>query len=213
MTGSVGEMALKVPVIGIIRGIDPSFFPDLMASSFAGGLCDLEITMNTKGAEEMVADNLTGVPDGCRLGMGTVRNIIEARAAVEAGAMFIVCPNMDPEVIDFGRSRDVPVVAGAMTPTEVYQAWAAGASMVKVFPCPGPDYINDLLGPFDHIPLVAVGGVNRQNIRQYFTAGATAVGVGSSLFGADALLARDPALVEKNVKLFVDLCQQAKNGL
>ncbi len=209
MMDSVDGMA----VIGILRGVEPSFFPDLMAASYAGGLRALEVTMNTRGAEDMVADNLAMVPDGCRLGMGTIRNIIEARAAVEAGAMFLVSPNMDPEVIDFGRSREVPVIAGAMTPTEVYQAWSAGASMVKVFPCPGPGYIKDLLGPFDHIPLVAVGGVNDGNVKEFFVAGAQAVGVGSSLFGHDALITRDPEQVEKNVKIFVDLCQQVKNGL
>jgi 2-dehydro-3-deoxyphosphogluconate aldolase/(4S)-4-hydroxy-2-oxoglutarate aldolase len=109
-------------------------------------------------------------------------------------------------------------VAGALTPTEVYTAWSAGAAMVKVFPCRalgGSRYIADLLGPFDKVSLMAVGGVNLSNLEEYFRAGADAVGVGGSLFGLEALRERDPARVGRNVRRFLEQCTDLgqKRGL
>ena len=127
-------MKLEVPVIGIIRGVESSFFKQLMETSFAAGLQAIEITMNTKDALQIVSSNLSSVSGGKLLGMGTIRNIDEAREAVGAGAMFLVTPNTDTAVIEYANSMSVPVIAGAFTPTEVYTAWSAGADMIKVFP-------------------------------------------------------------------------------
>ncbi len=198
-------MNLVVPVIGILRGVDPSFFTEIMATSFAAGLQAIEVTMNTAGAVEMVAANRPAVPQGHFLGMGTIRNLREAEQAVAAGAMFLVSPNCDPEVIAYAKKHKVPMIAGALTPTEVYAAWAAGAELVKVFPCSafGPGYIKELLGPFDHIPLVAVGGVTLANVADYFAAGVKAVGVSSSLFGKEALQTRNLPQLAENVKKFI----------
>ncbi len=199
-------MNLDVPVIGILRGIAYDFFGQVMAASFEAGLQAIEVTYNTERAEQIVSDHLPQVPEGKLLGMGTIRNLDEARQAVAVGAMFIVTPNTDSQVIDYAVAHNVPVVAGAFTPTEVYTAWAAGAAMVKVFPCGciGPDYIRELRGPFDQIPLVAVGGVRLDNIRAYLDAGASAVGVGDSLFGKEALKQRSPLNISKNVKQFLN---------
>ena len=206
------NMQLDVPVIGILRGIEPDFFGPLMEAAFGAGLQAIEITMNTEGAEEIVAANRPKVGPGKYLGMGTIRNVDEAKRGAEAGAMFFVTPNCDPEVIAFARRRNIPVIGGALTPTEVYNAWQAGASMVKVFPCRalgGPRYIRELLGPFDHIPLVAVGGVSLDNLEEYLAAGATGVGVGISLFGYQAIVDRDLAALSRNVAIFVERCRSA----
>ena len=202
-------MQLEVPVIGILRGIGADVFGQLMQAAFAAGLQAIEITMNTFGAEEIMAANRKYVPDGRYLGMGTVRNLAEARKAHAAGAMFFVTPNVEPEVIAFGRDNNIPVIAGGLTPTEVYSAWKAGASMVKVFPCRslgGPLYIKELRGPFEGIPLAAVGGVTIENASEYFKAGATAVGVGISLFGEQAVQAGDWDAVQENVGKFIQNC-------
>ena len=202
-------MQLDVPVIGILRGIGAEVFGPLMQASFAAGLQAIEVTMNTLGAEEIVAANRDKVPAGKYLGMGTIRNLSEAERAYKAGAMFFVTPNVDPDVIGFAGSKNVPVIAGGLTPTEVYRAWEAGASMVKVFPCRslgGPQYIRELRGPFDHVPLVAVGGVTRENVGEYLQAGITAVGVGVSLFGKQAVAAKDWVTVGKNVEQFIKRC-------
>lgn len=197
---------LEVPVVGILRGVDGTFFGELMPVVFDAGLQAIEVTMNTKGAEEMISRNRPLVPDGRLLGAGTVRTRSEAERALAAGAMFLVTPNLDPEVMECARSWKVPVVAGAMTPTEVHAAWKAGAAMVKVFPCGaigGPRYIRELRGPFEEIPLVAVGGVSRGNVADYFAAGARAVGVSTSLFGKRALAGKDLAELTANVKDFI----------
>lgn len=201
-------MKLTVPVIGILRGVDEAFFPDLMTAAFDAGLQAMEVTMNTPGAERIVAKNMPRVPKGNYLGIGTVRNVDEAERALDSGAAFIVTPNTDAGVIEYARGRNVPVIAGAFSPTEVYTAWKCGAEMVKVFPCGllGPSYINELRGPFDDIDLVAVGGVTPENMRDYFDAGVRAVGAGSALFGMTALTEKDLSKISDHIKRFIAAC-------
>lgn len=202
-------MKLDIPVIGILRGIDADFFGEVMAASFAHGLQAIEVTFNTAGAEGIVSRYRAAVPPGKLLGMGTIRNLEEARAAAAAGAMFMVTPNLDSTVIEFAHAQNIPIIAGALTPTEVYAAWQAGADMIKVFPCGslgGPRYIRELRGPFDRIPLVAVGGVTLDNLAEYFAAGAGAVGVSTSLFGKEALQRRDSGQLGEHVRKFIEQC-------
>jgi 2-dehydro-3-deoxyphosphogluconate aldolase/(4S)-4-hydroxy-2-oxoglutarate aldolase len=196
---------LEIPVIGILRGIDAAFFGPLMDAAFKAGLQAIEVTFNTKHAEKIIAGQIPRVPQGKYLGMGTIRNLEEAKKAVDAGAMFLVSPNCDSAVIDFAKRSNIPIVSGAFTPTEVYKAWSDGADMVKVFPCGqmGPDYIRELLGPYDQIPLVAVGGVTHDNVGHYLQAGARAVGVGTSLFGKDAIARHQTDEIADNVKKFI----------
>lgn len=198
-------MQLATPVIGILRGIAGDFFPTLMPAAFGAGLTALEITFNTPGAAEIIARCRPEVPPGKLLGMGTIRNRAEAEIALAAGAMFLVTPNTDPEVIELAKGRGIPVIAGAFTPTEVYAAWSAGADLIKIFPCGavGPDYLRELRGPFERIPMVAVGGVNLNNLRDFFAAGAVAVGVGNSLFGQAALAERDLLGLAANIRRFL----------
>lgn len=198
-------MQLAVPVIGILRGIDGDFFRALMPVAFGAGLSALEVTMNTPDAAGIVSRCRSEVPPGKLLGMGTIRNVAEAEIALAAGAMFLVTPNTDPRVIELAKSRKIPVIAGAFTPTEVYTAWSAGADLVKVFPCSavGPGYLRELRGPFEQIPLVAVGGVNLNNVGDFFTAGAVGVGVGNSLFGQAALAERDLRALATNIGRFL----------
>jgi 2-dehydro-3-deoxyphosphogluconate aldolase/(4S)-4-hydroxy-2-oxoglutarate aldolase len=207
-------MKLEVPVIGILRGVEGEFFGEVMQTSFAAGLTAMEVTMNTPDAEEIVAKYRPAVPAGRLLGMGTIRNLEEARRAVAAGAMFLVTPNLDLKVIEYARTEGIPIVAGALTPTEVYAAWAAGADLVKVFPCSamgGPRYLKELRGPFDQLKLVAVGGVSLANLAEYFAAGATGVGVSTSLFGSTALREKNLDQIGENVKIFLEHCRKAKD--
>jgi 2-dehydro-3-deoxyphosphogluconate aldolase/(4S)-4-hydroxy-2-oxoglutarate aldolase len=207
-----GAMAveIEVPVIGILRGVARDFFGAVMTAAFAAGLRAIEVTFNTPQAEQIIQEHRDAVPAGTLLGMGTIRNLDEARKAVAAGAMFLVTPNTDREVIQYAVARGVPIIAGAFTPSEVYAAWSAGAQMVKVFPCGcvGPQYIRELRGPFDHIALVAVGGVRQDNVKSYFEAGARAVGVGDSLFGRQALERRSPQEIGANVQRFIQAALQ-----
>jgi len=209
-------MLLDVPVIGILRGISADFFAELMPAAFAAGLQAIEVTINTHGAEAIIAANRPLVPEGKLLGMGTIRNLDEAKRAVAAGAMFLVTPNLDPAVISYASSHHIPVVAGALTPSEVYAARQAGATMIKVFPCNamgGPAYIRDLLGPFDDLPLVAVGGVTINNLADYFAAGARGVGVSTALFGKEALAQENAGKIAENVRAFIGRCLAGQDHL
>ena len=199
-------MKLTPPIIGILRGIRADFIGPLMAAAFEAGLSAIEVTLNTADSENMVATQRIRVPEGKLLGMGTICNLEEAQRALDAGAMFLVTPNTDEEVISLAVSQNIPVVAGALTPSEVYKAWSCGANMIKVFPCTslGPGYIKDLLGPYDQIPLMAVGGVTRDNVSGFFEAGASAVGVGSSLFGRDAIARQATDAIRANIRVFLE---------
>ena len=203
------NIGLNIPVIGILRGVEAGFFRDIMPAAFAAGLEAIEVTMNTEHAEKIVADQVPHVPTGKFLGMGTIRNLDEAKRAVASGAMFLVTPNVDIPVIEFARGKKIPVIAGGLTPTEVYNAWSHGAAMVKVFPCGamgGAGYIKDLLGPFEQVKMMAVGGVTFENVAGYFSAGAAAVGVSTSLFGKEALMEKDINALAENVEKFLLRC-------
>lgn len=209
-------MKLDVPIVAILRGIDGDFFSDIMQASFSSGLQAIEITLNTPDAVNIIKKNRKDVPSGRFLGAGTVCCLKEAQRAVDAGAMFLVTPNTDEKVIEYGLKQNVPVIAGALTPTEIYRAWALGASSVKVFPVEamgGARYISDLRGPFQAIPLVPVGGVTLASLADYFQAGATAVGVGSSFFGKEALVERNINELTKNVENYIKSCLQITQSL
>jgi 2-dehydro-3-deoxyphosphogluconate aldolase/(4S)-4-hydroxy-2-oxoglutarate aldolase len=117
------------------------------------------------------------------IGAGTVIDLDDAKKAVQAGASYLVMPNVDVEVIRYGADQGIPVFPGAMTPTEIVQAWKAGATAVKIFPGSslGIHFFKELQGPLSHIPMVAVGGINEDNIRQFLDAGCYGLGIGSSL--------------------------------
>lgn len=200
----------QTKVVGILRGISSEFFSDVMQVAFSSGLQAIEVTLNTEKALSIIGENRPRVPDGYFLGAGTVCNLDDAKKAIDSGAMFLVTPNLDLNVIEYAVSQNIPVVAGALTPTEIYQAWSFGAAMIKVFPCKsmgGPQYIKELRGPYDSIPLCAVGGVTKETLRAYFEAGANSVGVSSSLFGKAALAEQNLNQLAQNVKAFIQMCR------
>ena len=118
-----------------------------------------------------------------RIGAGTVLDLGQAKEAVAAGAEYIISPNLDEEVVYYGVEKGVDVWPGTMTPTEIVRAYKAGASAVKVFPLAslGVNYLKEIRAPLNHIPMIATGGVNLQNIRSVLDAGAVAVGLGGNL--------------------------------
>jgi 2-dehydro-3-deoxyphosphogluconate aldolase / (4S)-4-hydroxy-2-oxoglutarate aldolase len=162
------------------------------------GLAVAEITMTVPGALDAIASVRRHLGEALVVGAGTVTDADTARNAIDAGAEFIVTPCLAPEVVDTARRADVAVIPGALTPTEVFEAFKAGGDMVKVFPVQnvgGATYLRALRGPFPAIPLVPTGGITLDNIREMFAAGAVAVGVGGELISTDALRRRDYAAI------------------
>lgn len=174
----------QLPVVGILRFFPRAAIEKLVPASLAGGLCNLEVTMNTEGATDLIrlACELVG-PRG-NVGAGTVTTIEELDQALAAGASFIVTPAVIPEVIQACVLRKVPVMPGAMTPTEVLMASKLGAKIVKIFPADqlGPGHIKALKAPFPQIQLMPTGGVTVATLPEFKQAGADAFGVGGSMF-------------------------------
>lgn len=186
MTGSAFNLDVfqQEPVIGIVRGVIPEVLSGVMDAAVAAGLKFIEITLNTPGAIKLIETVSLNYSVQLCVGAGTVLSRQDAEAARAAGAKFIVSPTLNEEVAAYCRESQLAYFPGAYTPTEIEKAWNAGASMVKVFPASrlGPGYFKEVKGPFNHIPLMAVGGVRADNIEEFYLAGASAIALGASVF-------------------------------
>ncbi len=194
----------KEPVLGIIRGVDGDSLSGALKAAYSGGLRFLEITLNTPGAFLIIKKAVELFPDFC-IGAGTVLSGASAQQATDAGAQFIVAPNLNEQVAEFCIKNNLAYFPGALTPTEIEKAWSFGATMVKVFPASqmGPDYFKLIKGPFDQIKLMAVGGINPKNIPAYFSAGASAVALGGSIFSVRRMADREFSAIQKEIEEFM----------
>jgi len=181
----------KVPIVGIIRNLSFEVIEKILPVYLSAGLTTIEITMNTPAADEIIRFAADKYKGQLNVGAGTVCNTDDLDLAIMAGSQFIVTPILDPDVIRTCVSKGIPVFPGAYTPTEIYQAWKLGASMVKVYPATslGPDYIKDVKAPLNKIKLLPTGGINLDNIQTFIKAGADGLGIGSQLF--DKTLIKD----------------------
>jgi len=178
-------------VIAIVRGVPPQAADDVARALLAGGVRLIEVTLNSERALDTIARWRQSFPE-LRVGAGTVLSVTSAREVLAAGGQYLISPHTDEALIAYAREQGVPMFPGALTPTEILRAHAAGASAVKVFPVGsvgGPRYLRDVLAPLNHVPLIAVGGVDAQNTRAYLEAGAVALGVGSSLVSPQLIAA------------------------
>jgi 2-dehydro-3-deoxyphosphogluconate aldolase/(4S)-4-hydroxy-2-oxoglutarate aldolase len=150
------------------------------------------------------------------VGAGTIMDTEMARKCVDAGAGFLTSPGLDPAIIEFAAKKDIAVLAGALTPTEVIAAWRAGSDFVKVFPCAqvgGDSYIRALRGPLPHVPLIAAGGVNQLTAANFILAGANAIGVGTELIPTEAIERRQPARIRELAQRFVGFVKDGRARL
>jgi 2-dehydro-3-deoxyphosphogluconate aldolase/(4S)-4-hydroxy-2-oxoglutarate aldolase len=181
-TLSVQSIVKEAPVVGIVRRpkVDPV---RCIEHLFKVGIRLVEITMDTPGAVDILESLRSRVPSDALLGAGTVTDVARAEAALAAGATFIVTPNLNLDVIRTARAQGVAIMPGAMTPSEIWNAAAAGADYVKVFPAStlGPGFFREIRGPFAEIPLMATGGVNLDNAHDFIAFGVDALGVGGAL--------------------------------
>ncbi|WP_282936788.1 bifunctional 4-hydroxy-2-oxoglutarate aldolase/2-dehydro-3-deoxy-phosphogluconate aldolase [Paenibacillus sp. RC67] len=170
-------------IIAIVRGVEEQHIAGVAQALLDGGVKVMEITLNTPGAESMITKLQQQFGDQMYIGAGTVLDVEDAKKACQAGASYLVTPNMDEDVIRYSVEQGAPIFPGAMTPTEIVKAWKAGATAVKIFPGAslGIGYLKELQGPLSHIPMVAVGGVTEDNIAQFLQIGCYAVGIGGSL--------------------------------
>jgi len=192
----------QLPVMGILRGVESESIVPLSETIISSGLKTVEITMNTSGAPELIQQMVRHSSGQFDVGAGTVLNMDDLKQALDAGATFIVSPTLVSDVIEYCRENSIPVFPGALTPQEIYSAWQAGATMVKVFPSKffGPTYFKEIKGPFQDIELLACGGVTLENIEMFFSCGASAIAFGGSIFKKDWLRDRNFVAIEKAIK-------------
>lgn len=173
----------RTRIIAIVRGVKEAHIFSLAEALLKGGVTVMEVTLNTPGALGMISELQAKLSEQMYIGAGTVLDVEDAQKAVQAGASFLVTPNLDEDVIRYASREGIPIFPGAMTPTEVVKAWKAGATAIKIFPSAslGLTYIKELMGPLDHIPMMAVGGVTEENIKQFVDLGCYGLGIGGSL--------------------------------
>jgi 2-dehydro-3-deoxyphosphogluconate aldolase/(4S)-4-hydroxy-2-oxoglutarate aldolase len=187
-----------VGIVPVIRAESADVALAVVEVLAGAGLAVAEVTMTVPGAIDVIASVTRRFGDRMLVGAGTVTDADTADRAVDAGAAFIVTPCLVPEVIDAAQRADVTIIPGALTPTEIHEAFRRGGDMVKVFPVQnvgGAAYVRALRAPFPTIPLVPTGGVTLDNVRDMFDAGAAAIGVGGELISRDALARRDYAAI------------------
>jgi 2-dehydro-3-deoxyphosphogluconate aldolase/(4S)-4-hydroxy-2-oxoglutarate aldolase len=178
-----------------------------------GGISVLEITMTVPGAIKLIEEVATRYGDDAIVGAGTVLDPETATTCISSGAQFVVSPALNMETIDYCRQQGVAVMPGALTPTEVVQAWNAGADFVKVFPAGavgGPSYLKALKAPLPHIELVPTGGVSLTTAGDFIRAGAAALGVGTDLVDINAIREGQAALITERAKQFVEIVHDAR---
>lgn len=188
----------------------------LVRALLAGGITAIEPTMTSPGALDVLPTLLAEIPafgaGEAVLGMGSVTSPEQAAAAIDAGAHFIVAPVLDLPTVDYCVERGVPVMPGALTPSEIQTAWNAGASVVKVFPARvfGSGYFKDVLAPLPHLRLMPTGGVDLSNAADFVKAGAVAVGVGSALVDKKLIDAGDWAEITRRSAEYVHTVHEAR---
>jgi 2-dehydro-3-deoxyphosphogluconate aldolase/(4S)-4-hydroxy-2-oxoglutarate aldolase len=193
-------------IVPVIRAASPALALRAAEAVLAGGIAIFEITMTVPDAPQVIRTLADRLGNRALIGAGTVLDAETAGVCIDAGAAFIVSPGLDLGTVAAARARGVPIMPGALTPTEVITAWKAGAAMVKIFPASavgGAKYIKALRGPLPDVKLLPTGGVNATTVGEYIAAGASALGVGSELVDPAALARGDDAVLTTRARELV----------
>jgi 2-dehydro-3-deoxyphosphogluconate aldolase/(4S)-4-hydroxy-2-oxoglutarate aldolase len=201
-------------VVAVVRLPDAAAVRDVARALLSGGVRAIEITMTVPRAVEVIAELATSVPSDVLIGAGTVLDSATAMAVIDAGAAFVVSPVLRLDVIEACRQRDVAVMPGCFTPTEIFTAWQAGADVVKVFPATalGPGFFKDVRGPLPQVRLMPTGGVTRDNAGEWIRAGAVAIGVGTALVDPRAVAAGRFDAISESAAHFVGAVRAARDA-
>ncbi|CAG9620936.1 bifunctional 4-hydroxy-2-oxoglutarate aldolase/2-dehydro-3-deoxy-phosphogluconate aldolase [Sutcliffiella rhizosphaerae] len=206
----------EVGVVAVIRGATEDNILKIASSLSAGGVKALEITVETPKVLTLMEKVASEMGDEVIVGAGTVLDPETARAAIMAGSKFIFSPTVNTETIKMTKRYGAVSIPGAMTPTEILTAYEHGADMIKVFPANvvGAGYFKDVRGPLPHIPLMATGGISIDNVAEYISAGAVAVGAGSTLINTKVEFTEEHCRhVTETAARFVSRVKQARGGL
>ncbi len=207
------EQVKQLGLLAVLRGPSPELTLQMVDALVQGGVLGIEITYTTPNAEEVVKAVADKYGDQIVLGMGTLTQPEQAESAKAAGARFLVSPVCDPALVQAMVASGLLSMAGALTPTEVYQAYCLGSDVVKIFPgsLGGPAYIKALKGPFPYIPMMPTGGVSAGNVADWFKAGVVAVGAGSELCSPALAKAGKFDQIAQNAAEFVQIIQSSRS--
>ena len=213
------EVRNRIEQIGIDPEVRASSSREACVAAEAvckGGIPIVEITMTVPGAIEVIRELAKSCGSEVIIGAGTVLNPEDARRCLDAGAQFLVTPGFNRATVEFAARESKLIMAGALTPTEVIEAWTAGSDFVKVFPCGqvgGAKYIKALKGPLPQIPLVPTGGVNLNTAAEFIEAGAAALGIGGELVQSEALKSNKPEVIVETARKFLEIVAAARAKL
>ncbi|XGV99901.1 MAG: bifunctional 4-hydroxy-2-oxoglutarate aldolase/2-dehydro-3-deoxy-phosphogluconate aldolase [Leptolyngbya sp. BL-A-14] len=200
--------------IAVIRAPQFEVGYQMAKAAAAGGMRLIEITWNSDRASELIHKLRLQLPD-CTIGTGTILNEDQLQAAIAAGAQFLFTPHIAPNLIESAVSQGVPIIPGALSPTEIVSAWQAGASSVKVFPVQslgGAAYIQSLQGPLGQIPLIPTGGVTVENAQAFLAAGAIAVGLSGNLFPKEAVVTENWDMIARRADTLMTRLKSQNDG-
>jgi len=205
---------LDCGIIAIVRVGSAQEAVEVCGAIAKGGVKPIEVTMTVPGAIDAIKEFKSAVKEEVLVGAGTVLDPETARAAILAGAEFIVSPTLNLEVIEVCRRYSKIVIPGTFTPTEILTAWEAGADIVKVFPATvgGPKYLKDILGPLPQVRLCPTGGVTLDNTPDFIRAGAVAVAAGTSLVDKKAVAEKNYDLITETARKFCQAVKLARAG-
>jgi 2-dehydro-3-deoxyphosphogluconate aldolase / (4S)-4-hydroxy-2-oxoglutarate aldolase len=213
------EVRTRVEQIGIVPVVRASSPREACLAAEAvcqGGIPIVEITMTVPGAIEVIRELTKSCGSDVLIGAGTVLNATDAVRCLDAGARFLVSPGFNRATVELAARESILIMAGALTPTEVIEAWTAGSDFVKVFPCGqvgGAKYIKALKAPLPQIPLVPTGGVNLSTAAEFMEAGASALGIGGELIHPEALKSNQPDRIVESARKFLEIVATARAKL
>ena len=211
---TVLNQILDTGVVAIMRASSSDQLLSAAEAILDGGVSAIEVTMTTPNAMEVIRQATAKFGNQVLFGVGTVLDSETARAAILAGAQFVVCPTLNLGTIQICNRYSIPVMPGAYTPTEILTAWEAGADVVKVFPASvgGPSYFRAIKGPLPHIKLSPTGGVHLDTAAEFIRAGAEFLGVGGELVTKSDLAAGNLEGLRDRAAQYIRVIQEARKG-
>ncbi|MBD2280143.1 MULTISPECIES: bifunctional 4-hydroxy-2-oxoglutarate aldolase/2-dehydro-3-deoxy-phosphogluconate aldolase [Nostocales] len=206
MSNQVWLSQLKLHrAIAVIRAPKMVWGEKMALAVASGGMQLIEITWNSDRAPELIAQLRAKLPN-CMIGTGTLFNVQQLQEAIACGAQFLFSPHTDIDMIQAALTANIPIIPGALTPTEIITAWNHGASCVKVFPVQavgGTSYIKSLQGPLGHIPLIPTGGITLENAQDFLQVGAVAVGLSGELFPTESVLQENWQAISEQARILM----------
>ncbi|MGB6067884.1 MAG: bifunctional 4-hydroxy-2-oxoglutarate aldolase/2-dehydro-3-deoxy-phosphogluconate aldolase [Desulfomonilaceae bacterium] len=203
---------LEAKAVAVVRLSDPSKMIKVAEAIYKGGVTAIEITTTVPNAIEVIKNASREIGSYMKVGVGTVLNAETAQKAIDAGAMYVVSPFFKKEILETAHKNNVPAMPGAFTPTEIQNAYEAGADIIKVFPADvvGMAFFKGVLAPMPYLKLMPTGGVTLTNAGDWIKAGACAVGVGTALLDKKAIAEENYSILTDNAKVLMESIRKAE---